>query len=125
VDITVLAKTDGSVEGMEGFRVTGEAGTGYTLLDLGGASGGSTADVRISDVPPVALTAAPSPASVGQVVTLTATIGPVPSGVPVPTGTITFYDSGTVLGSGTVSASGVATLTTSALAVGTHTLTAR
>jgi predicted secreted protein len=42
----------------------------------------------------------------------------------VPTGAVTFIDAGVTVGSGTLNASGVATLTTTALAVGQHTLTA-
>jgi len=83
--------------------------------------------VRIEDRPPVALSASPNPASGGAAVTLTATLGSFPSGVTVPTGTITFYDGTTALGTGTLSASGtsaVATLTTTTLTTGSHVLTA-
>ncbi|MDB5313201.1 MAG: repeat protein, partial [Gemmataceae bacterium] len=126
VFLTVAARTDAFVEGTEGFRVTVQLGTGYTP-GSGGAGGSTTADVRLTDVPPVALTAAPSPAAAGQPVTLTATIGPVTAGVAAPTGAVTFADAGVVLGTGVLGVSGtavVATLTTTALGVGTHTLTA-
>ena len=58
----------------------------------------------------------------GQPVTLTATLTSV-NGV-VPTGTVTFYNGTTSLGTGTVNSSGVATLTTSALPIGTDSVTA-
>jgi hypothetical protein len=63
------------------------------------------------------LTASPSPAAYGQLVTLTATVT---SGA---TGTVTFKDGATPIGSGTVTA-GTATLNTSSLSVGAHSLTA-
>ena len=58
----------------------------------------------------------------GQFVTFTDTL-PSANSV-VPTGTVTFYNGSTALGTGSVSASGVATLATSALPVGTDTVTA-
>ncbi|MDD5265183.1 MAG: Ig-like domain-containing protein, partial [Candidatus Bipolaricaulis sp.] len=54
----------------------------------------------------------------GEEVTLTATVAPAAA-----TGTVTFYDGGSSLGSGSLS-SGVAALSTSALSVGSHSLTA-
>jgi hypothetical protein len=70
-----------------------------------------------------ALTASPNPATVGQTVTLTATVAET-SGSGVPTGSVTFYDGTTSLGTGTLS-SGSATYSTSSLAVGSHSITAR
>ena len=46
------------------------------------------------------------------------------SGEGVPTGTITFMDGSATLGTGTLNASGQATLTTSALGLGSHSITA-
>jgi hypothetical protein len=68
----------------------------------------------------VSLAVAPNPATVGQAVALSATV----SGTPTPSGTVTFEEGTTVLGTSAVNSSGVATLTTSTLAAGTHTLTA-
>ncbi len=68
-----------------------------------------------------------SPAVVGQAVTFTATVSPLVAAAGTPTGTVTFKDGGTVLGTGTLAVvSGVdqATLTTSALAMGSHSITA-
>jgi len=67
------------------------------------------------------LTSSVTPSIAGMPVTLTATVtgnGGVPSGA------VTFMEGTTVLGSGTLSGNGIATLTTSTLAVGQHTLTA-
>jgi hypothetical protein len=64
----------------------------------------------------------PSP-TVGTPVTFTATVTPL-SGGGTPTGTITFKDGTTTIGSSSVNAGGVATLSTSALTAGTHSMTA-
>ncbi|MGB7437157.1 MAG: Ig-like domain repeat protein [Candidatus Acidiferrum sp.] len=58
----------------------------------------------------------------GASVTFTATVT-APGGV-VPTGTVTFRDGGTVLGTVTLNGFGVATYSTTALAIGSHTITA-
>jgi glucose/arabinose dehydrogenase len=71
-----------------------------------------------------ALTSSANPAAVGQVVTLTATVSVVPPGSGLPTGTVTFRAGTTVLGTAPLSAAGQATVTTAALGVGSHSLTA-
>jgi hypothetical protein len=70
----------------------------------------------------LSLGASPNPAYVGQTVTFTG--GTTPSAATFPTGSVTFSEGATVLGSGTLSSIGQATFSTSALAVGTHTVTA-
>ncbi len=67
------------------------------------------------------LTVAPSPATVGQSVTLTAAV----AAAGTPTGTVSFLDHAVVVGSAAVSAQGSAAFTTTALAAGTHSLTAQ
>ncbi|HEY5170774.1 MAG TPA: Ig-like domain repeat protein [Acidimicrobiia bacterium] len=67
------------------------------------------------------LSSSAKPAVSGQRVTLTAIVAA--SGA-TPSGTVVFKDGGTTLGSGTLDGSGTATLTTSALAVGSHAITA-
>lgn len=67
--------------------------------------------------------ASPNPAAVGQTVTLTAMVAG-SSGSGAPTGTVTFYDGTTSLGTGTLSPSGVATYATTALPVGSDSITA-
>jgi hypothetical protein len=64
-----------------------------------------------------------NPAVFGQTVTFTATVSAVAPGTGAPTGTVTFLDGGSALGTGTLSG-GVATFTSSALAVSSHTITA-
>jgi RHS repeat-associated protein len=61
---------------------------------------------------------------VGQPLTFTATVSVTSPGAGTPTGTVTFYDGSTALGNGTVNSSGIATFSTSALAVGSHSITA-
>ncbi len=60
----------------------------------------------------------------GQQVTLTATITPGSAFSPLPTGTVDFFNGATLLGSGSVS-NDVATLNTTALAVGNNSVTAQ
>jgi len=68
-------------------------------------------------VPKLTVTTSGSPSSYGSAVTLTATIS---SG---PTGVVTFYDGSTSIGTGAISGGG-ASITSSALVAGSHTITA-
>jgi hypothetical protein len=70
-----------------------------------------------------ALTSSPNPSSFGQAVTFTATVTSHFFKFQ-PTRTVTFFDGATNIGSSPLNGSGVATLTTSTLAVGTHSMTA-
>jgi hypothetical protein len=88
--------------------------------------GGTGDDVTLTRFTPAASTTtlAQDSASTtsGGAVTFT---GSVSSTGIAPGGTVTFLDGATVLGSSAVSASGSASLTTSSMAVGTHSITAR
>ncbi|MFA5272559.1 MAG: DUF2341 domain-containing protein [Candidatus Peribacter sp.] len=64
-----------------------------------------------------------SSSSYGQSVTFTATVAPLASGADTPTGTITFKDSSVTLGTTTLG-QGSGSYTTSALSVGSHSITA-
>lgn len=70
------------------------------------------------------LSASPNPSSFGQSVTLTAVVGVAAPGFGTPTGTVTFLDGTTALGTGTLNSAGNATLSTSTLSSGSHSLTA-
>ncbi len=72
------------------------------------------------------LTSSVNPSVYGQSVTFTATCSGQWSAVSGqwPTGTVTFSDGGTSLGTGTLNGSGTATVTTTSLLVGSHTITA-
>jgi hypothetical protein len=73
------------------------------------------------------ISATPSPGVSGQAITLTVQVGPVsgkvPSGIPAPTGTVTFQDNGSAVGTATLSATG-ATWSIGNPGVGTHQFTA-
>ncbi|MBP3956537.1 Ig-like domain repeat protein [Gemmata sp. G18] len=96
------------------------AGAGIYDTSSGNLSGGqivsqaSTTLTVVSSDPTTAF---------GEAVTFTATITPVAPGAGAPTGSVSFFDGATLLGAGTLSA-GVATLTTSTLSGGSHTVTA-
>ena len=64
-----------------------------------------------------------NPQTIGQPVTLHATVAPV-SGTGVPAGTVAFITSGAAIGHGTLNSSGEATFTTSDLPVGENTIVA-
>ncbi len=66
------------------------------------------------------LTSSASATIYGQSVTFTATV----TGQGTPTGTVSFFDGATLIGTGTLDGSGVATLATSTINVGTHSITA-
>ena len=70
------------------------------------------------------VTASANPSVYGQSVTLTATVNIVAPGSGTPTGMVIFMADGTTLGTGTLGANGQATLSTSALSVDSHTITA-
>src|SRR5581483_2919589 len=71
-----------------------------------------------------ALTSAPNPSVFGQAVLFTATVTAVAPATGTPTGTVSFMEGATTLGMGALDGNGQATFTTSALAVGPHTITA-
>jgi hypothetical protein len=70
----------------------------------------------------IALTASPSTAAFGTVVTLQATVSSTSGTV---TGTVAFIDGTNQIGSVSISANGIAQMQTSTLALGTHTITAQ
>ena len=89
---------------------------------------GSTSTATAQTVNPAgtstAVVASPSPSVYGQSVTFTATVTAVAPGAGTPTGMVTFMDGSVSLGIGTLGNTGMATYTTSALAVGAHSITA-
>jgi hypothetical protein len=89
----------------------------------GAATGGASVLLNQSASATI-VNATPSPSFAGQAVTLTATVSAVSPATGTPSGTITFRDNGTILGPAQALNGGVATLTTTALAAGTNTLTA-
>lgn len=67
---------------------------------------------------------APNPTVFGQAVSISATVVTVAPGAGTPAGSVTFKDGATVLGTATLNASGVATLSSAAISVGSHSITA-
>ena len=94
----------------------------------GGGYAGSTSNTvqQVVQLPlsTTTVTSAPNPSTVGDQVTITATVGP--AGPPAPTGTVGFTSNGTTIsGCGAVTLnSQIATCTTSSLAVGTDAIVA-
>jgi ELWxxDGT repeat protein len=80
--------------------------------------------IVVSTATTTVLSSTPNPSAFGQAATFTATIGVVP-GLPAPTGTVDFKEGSTDLTPGGVSlTNGQATFSTTALAAGSHTITA-
>lgn len=98
-----------------------EATYGGDALFLGSSS--APTDVTVAGHPTAtSLASAPNPSRQGAPLVLTATVT---SAGHTPTGSVSFYDGTSLIGTSTVDATGVATATTSALAPGAHSLTAR
>ena len=93
----------------------------------GGAFTGSTSAVHSHTVNPAststAVASSLNPSAFGQSVTFTATVAVDAPGAGSPSGTVSFFDGASLLGSSPLS-SGTATFSTSALAAGTHSITA-
>ena len=118
-----------AANGSGGFNVTGThtyatAGTfnvDTQVADTNGNFARTRSTATVKAVPIVALTSSVNPSDFGQSVTFTATLT---SSAGTPTGDVQFKDNGTNLGAAVSLNSGVATVTTAALTVGTHTITA-
>ncbi|HOG45150.1 MAG TPA: Ig-like domain repeat protein [Anaerolineae bacterium] len=87
------------------------------------SSGTCSLTVKRADTT-TALVAAPAASVCGQGVTFSATVTVDAPGSGTPTGSITFRDGAATLGSGLLDGAGTATLSTTSLAVGRHTITA-
>jgi uncharacterized delta-60 repeat protein len=92
--------------------------------NFNGSAGSMTGNPQVVNKGSTAttLTSSQNPSILGQSVTFTATLSAVSPASGTPTGLITFKDGGNSIGTGTL-AGGVATFTTTALAVGSHTIT--
>jgi uncharacterized delta-60 repeat protein len=88
-----------------------------------GSSAQIVQDVQKADTT-TSVSSSANPSVFGQSVTFTATVAAVSPGAGTPTGTVTFLDGGSSIGTGNLNGSGVATLSISALSVGSHTITA-
>jgi hypothetical protein len=72
----------------------------------------------------IAVTSSPGPSFFGQTTTFTAVVSPTAPAGGIPTGSMSFTEGSTTLVSSVLLAGGVATFSTTALAVGSHTITA-
>jgi autotransporter-associated beta strand protein len=79
---------------------------------------------QIQSLTTTALVSSVSPSALGQLVTITATVMPVPPATGIPTGTVTFLDGTTPIGRAPLNGDGQASFTTSTLEVGLHTINA-
>ena len=117
---TTLNTSTGTVSGTP----TAAGAFSYTIKVTDSGSPAQTASNTATGTIGVAtttttLTSSPNPSSYTQPVAFTATVAGSS-----PTGTVTFFDGATQIGTGTVS-SGKATFTTSSLAIGSHSITAK
>ncbi|MGR3938065.1 beta strand repeat-containing protein [Streptomyces sp. BRA346] len=103
-------------------------GTHTVTATYGGDSGiaGSTgtASVTVNQAASTTTVTAPDPSACGESVTICAQVTTVPPGTCPPTGTVTFVVAGGPTLTATVDGTGQACVTTSAIPVGTHTVTA-
>ena len=106
----------GSNAGAYSITASGAVGANYNISYV---SGTLTINLTSSSV---GVTASVNPSVFGQSTTFTATVGRFDSGSGTPSGTVDFYDGSSYLGTGTLNSSDVATFTTSALSVATHTI---
>jgi hypothetical protein len=151
--VTFSATVKSSTSGTPGGTVTFKDGTttfGTGILNLSGMAGFSTSKMGVGAHSITAayggngnflastssaltqtvnqagstttLASSKNPSSFHLSITLTATVKSSTSGTP--SGTVTFKDGTVTLGPGTLNSSGVATLKTTALSVGSHSLTA-
>jgi hypothetical protein len=84
----------------------------------------ATTTLQISAATTTAVASSANPSTVGQPVTLTATVAANPSGAGTPTGSVTFSDGSVVFGSAALNGSGTAAVTTSFTTAGSHLITA-
>lgn len=116
------ALTSGSSQVLSGsVSITTNALNGTSTTQQVAVSGSETGSLLASTLD---LTETPNRAKYGEKVIFAGTVIPGSIGSPVPTGSVTFYSDGSLLGSAALS-SGVATLATSKLAVGKHSITSK
>jgi hypothetical protein len=128
-DGTAVIDTGTLSGGVATFTTSALAAASHTITAVYGGDGDFTGSTSPSATQTVnkdgtgtALAESPNPSMFGQSVTFTATVSASAPGAGTPTGTVMFKDGTAVIDTGTLSG-GVATFTTSALAVASHTIT--
>jgi hypothetical protein len=112
-----------SALGVGDHTITAEYGSGNDFDSSSGALAGGQQVVNKAATT-AAVASSDTTSKWGRLVTFTATVAAVAPGAGTPGGTVTFKDGATTLGTATLDAAGRATLATSALAVGSHAITA-
>ncbi|MDR3636948.1 MAG: Ig-like domain repeat protein [Isosphaeraceae bacterium] len=122
----------------QGVDITGHASVTIATLPAGndpitavysgdpnelGSSSAALSQVVSPEATTTTITSSPNPSVVGQAVTFTASVAPVAPYFGLATGTVTFYDGSSPIGTGTLNG-GVTSVATSALGVGSHSITA-
>ncbi len=113
---------NGTITGCQGLTLTGPMAAKYTISYV---DGGVTVSKAATTT---AVTSGANPSVFGQPVTFTATVAAKAPGAGTPSGTVDFLDGATMIGSGTLNQSSPDTATfttTSSLAVGPHSITAK
>ncbi len=112
------------IAGSVGSPPSSAATSGAFLSTYGGGSSDAfVAKIVVHTPTTTILSAAPTSATAGTAIDLTATVAEV-GGASVPTGTVSFKEGTTTLGSMTLNGTAIAVYTTSTLSVGTHSITA-
>ncbi len=124
-DFTFMAADQGSHTFANGVTLFTPGTWDVTAMDtMRGITGAALVNVVATAPTTTVLVSSLNPAAPGQAVTFTATVSTTAQGAGTPAGTVTFFDGTTTLGTMTLNSSGVASLTTSTLSVGKHTITA-
>ena len=90
--------------------------------DFGGSTSSTSSHTVNQATATASVSSSPNPSKVGQSVTISATVAAVSPGAGTPSGSVEFFDGITSLGTATLSG-GSASISTSALALGSHDLT--
>lgn len=127
-DVTIFDGTNTAYFVNAGFRTDSYESGGYLSFSTQQSSATdnltfSVDSIEMTGITPTAvtLTSSANPADVGELVTFNAAVS---SASGIPGGTINFKDGDNILGTAILNASGVATLSTSALEPGVHSITA-
>jgi hypothetical protein len=137
---TVTFLADGTSIGTSMLGSNGQAALTIATLTVGnhsitttyggdsnfnGSNGGPLTQTVNKNSTTTSILSSANPSTFGQSVTFTAVLSPVTGtgGALVPSGTVTFVADGNSIGTGTLGSNGQATFNTSALTVGTHTIT--
>src|SRR5262249_21073486 len=114
-DPAILHSITGSPFGNNFFRIDGPdvGGPGVNTIQTNLFS--LIGKISVRPPPPPTLPASPNPSTVGQAVTLTATVHPVAPATGMPTGSVSFKEGATTIDTATLDATGTASIVVSTL----------